>query len=807
MDNKIYLRQKCEEGLIRRNINDEPHKQRLDEELSVILDANLEDFFLNTSYICCLLRANDIILGSGRGSAGGSLVAYALNITQIDPLEFNLSFSRFLNPERAKTSMPDIDTDIQGSKREQAIEIIKENFGENRVYQVPNLMKYTPKTALKAIQRIYNMDFQYVNKLTKIIGDEEDIETILQIPDIQDLFKQYPGIEDSWKQLIGTLYTYGKHAGAVLTLPYDVENIASTIKQKSTTLICYDKVICEDVLGLLKNDLLGLNTLDIISDCLDLIGSDSSIFQNADLNDPKVYQALNKSALGIFQLEGSAGEELVKNMHPQDFSELSAALALIRPGAIDCGDTHRYVERKFKRQEVKYDHPLLEPILGRTQGCILYQEQLMQITKTLAGFTDAEADKIRKAIGKKKFEILDEYKTKFIKGCKQNNIDEDVINIVWDKIYAAGNYSFNESHSVGYALISYKTAYLKAYYPIEFYVAMLNNTSSEEKRVKIYNEIKTLEGELHNPDINISKETCTNDNGEIYLSFSLIKGVGPKAIEEVVANQPYESFTDFLTNKSTKINKSIIKALIEAGAFDCFNKKRDELYSLIDEKEHQWTEKETLFREFQRIKINPTNNVLNLYKLEELGINKPISTIKEIQESNTEYSDKFIKVIVTEYTNKRDYTFVAVTDGVDTQSIYVKQNIVRRYIEDLSEVGTPLIMHIQGKGEKQTLISLINLQDPTKRRHEFWYYTDFYKPKLKKLQEKNKEINVGVVHTVSHFTSKKGNECCYYTIYVDEDTILKDRITCQQGTLMFEGMFVFFYMGQNEIFPNIQELI
>lgn len=806
MDNKIYLRQKCEEGLIRRGINDESHRQRLEEELNVILDANLEDFFLNTSYICCLLRANNIILGSGRGSAGGSIVAYALNITQIDPLQFNLSFSRFLNPERAKTSMPDIDTDIQGSKREKAIKIIKENFGENRVYQVPNLMRYTPKTALKAIQRMYNIDFQYVNKLTTIIGDEENIDKILKIPQIIEFLSKYPQVKKPWLQLIGALYTYGKHAGAVLTLPYDVENIASTIKQKSSTLICYDKVICEDVLGLLKNDLLGLNTLDIIADCLELIGEDNSLFQNADLDDPKVYEAINTSVLGIFQLEGSAGEDLVKEMHPQNFGELSAALALIRPGAIDCGDTHRYVERKFGRQEIEYDHPLLKPILERTQGCILYQEQLMQITKTLAGFTDAEADKIRKAIGKKKFEILDEYKIKFEEGCKSNNIDPEVITTVWEKIYAAGNYSFNESHSVGYALISHKTAYLKAYYPIEFYVAMLNNTNSEEKRIKIYNEIQTLNGELHNPDINISKETCTNDNGTIYLSFSLIKGLGPSAIKEIINKQPFTSFTDFLTRKTSKVNKAMVKALIEAGAFDRFGNKRDDLYSLIDEEEHQWTEKEKLFREFQRIKINPTNNVLNLYRLEEVGINKPIKTIREILELNTEYTNNFIKVIITEYTTRGEHNFISVTDGVDTVSIYIAPDLVRRYIDDIKEIGTPIVMHVQGKGSKQAVLSLVNLQDPSKRRHEFWYYTDFYKAKLKMLQEKNQNINVGVVHTIKHFTSKKGNDCCFYTIYVDDETILKDRITCKKEFRMYEGMFIFFYMGQNETFPIIQEI-
>lgn len=805
MDNKQYLREKCEEGLIRRGINDKPHQERLDEELNVILDANLEDFFLNTSYICCLLRANDIILADSRGSAGGSLVSYVLNITQVDPLKFNLSFARFLNPERAKQSMPDIDTDIQGTKREHAIELIKEDYGENRVFQVPNLMRYSPKTALKAIQRIYDLDFQYINKLTKLMGDEENTDKIKQIPEIKAFFQKNPQFIKTWEQLIGELYTYGKHAGAVLTLPYDIENIASTLKQGQSNLICYDKTICEDTLGLLKNDLLGLNTLDIIAECLNLIGEDESIFKKADLDDPNVYKTINKNPLGIFQLEGAAGEEFVKKMQPKNFSELSASLALIRPGAMDCGDTDRYIQRKFGQQQIEYDHPLLKPILERTQGCILYQEQLMQITKTLAGFSDAEADKIRKAIGKKKLDLLDEYKIKFTNGCRNNNISDDVIETIWEKIHAAGNYSFNESHSVGYALLSFKTGYLKAYYPIEFYVSLLNNTSSEEKRVKIYSEIQTL-GELHNPDINISKEVCSNQNGIIYLSFPLIKGVGPAATKDLIENQPYESFEDFLCKKPRSISKTTIKALIEAGTFDRFNENRDELYSIIDEQQHSWTEKEKLFREFQRIKINPENNVLNLYDLSELKINKKISTIEEIQES-TDYQDFYIKVLTTTFETKKDYAFLNVTDGIDSISLFVPDFIRGRYIDDIHEVGTPLVIHIQGKQDKYSILSLINLQKPDRYQREQLFYTEAGKEKLKQLQKQNPQINVGVIQKVKPFISKNGNKCSWFTIYIDEDTILEDRLLCSETQVLFEGMFVFFYMGLNETFPQIEELI
>ena len=282
------------------------------------------------------------------------------------------------------------------------------------------------------------------------------------------------------------------------------------------------------------------------------------------------------------------------------------------------------------------------------------------------------------------------------------------------------------------------------------------------------------------------------------------KGVGEKAVEKILEGQPYQSYEDFCDR--CKVNRSVKKALIQAGAFDCFGENRNLLYNSVSAETDVWSEKEVLFREFQVLKINPRGNVLDLYDPVEMGITKPLSSIGDIKENTEDYSDFYIKAIVSEFNKKDDYAHVSFTDGFDSISIYVVNEFVSRYIDDLNTIGNCLLLHLHGKGEKYSLLSCINLEDPTKRSHEYEFYVDQSKEKLRLLQETNDHINVGLVSNVRPFTSKAGNSCRWYNVWVDNETILEDRIVCNEDTLMVDGSYIFFYVQDNPTFLDIRRV-
>lgn len=795
-----YLVRKSTEGLekkgLRTNIE---YQDRLSEELQTIIECGLSDFILNTAYTVLLCKSKGILVGPGRGSVGGSLVAYCVGITEIDPIKYGLSFSRFLNKARMMTSLGDIDIDIPRKDRPYVLELLKEEFGEDKTIQIINDVYFTEKTTLKDLGRIFDIDFKITNKLTSLIGEEDDV---YDVPEIVDFFKSYPKIEEAYPKVKGLIRHSSTHAGGVLISDKPITEYISPLKVGKNIVTCYNGRTCE-ALSFLKQDMLGLNTLSIIKDCLCLLGKDRFDF-DYDLDDPKVYETINYSTLGIFQLEGEGATEYTKRLKPKDFNDIIADLALVRPGAQDSGDADEFLKVRFEEKEIEYDHPLLKPILEETNGCILYQEQAMEISKVLSGFTDVEADILRKGIGKKLDYIFEEYKPKFINGAIENGVDESVAEVVWNKIEKSSEYSFNKSHSVGYSLITYQTAYLKAYYPIEYYLSLLNNVDSEDKRIKIYSEIKAIDKEIVNPDINISQKITTSDDDKIYLSLPLIKGVGDKAVEKIIENQPYESYEDFCNR--CQVNRSVKKALIQAGAFDCFGEDRSRLYNLESGESSVWSDKEKLFREFQVIKINPRGNVLDLYNLEQMGIEKNISSISDLKENKEEYKDFYIKAIVSEFKNKDDYATLSVTDNFDSISIYVVKEFVSRYIDDINLIGSCLILHLHGKGEKYSMLSCLNLDDPKKRVHEYDFYVGNAYKKLKLLQKKNFQVNVGLVSSVRPFKSKAGNQCRWYNVYIDEETILEDRIVCNKDFPIVDGSFMHFYVQDNPVFLDVRKV-
>ena len=796
VNNHNYLIQKAYDGLEKRGLSDkQEYIDRLNYELDIIQSGNLADFFLNTAYICIKMKAKGILVGLGRGSASGSLVCYCLKITEIDPIKHNLIFERFLNPTRINAiASADIDTDIPRDKREQVLEMVKHDFGEDRSFQIINKLNWTDKTAIKDLGKILDIPFSYVNKITKLIGDDVNAE---DIPEVKDFLEKYPFIKNNYKRLLGLPKTYGVHAGGVITLDKPVEYYDSIVKVNGVKCLDNNGKTC-DSMGFLKNDLLGLNTLSIISDCLDLL---PNVVLPNRYDDAMVYDTINKSTLGIFQIEAAGATDVCQRLEPQSFEELCAVVALCRPGAMDSGDTDHYIARKHGKEMVRYDHPLLEPILKDNYGAIVYQEDAMRIVTDFAGMSAVDADIIRKGIGKKIQSIFDEYHPKFINSCVEKNIDSDIAETVWRKMEASASYSFNKSHCVSYTALSYICGWLKTYYPIEFFLSILNNTDDDDKRMRVYAEINNMQSEVCNPDIDISKEITTiGYDNKVYLSLNLIKGVGPAAIKNILDSQPYSSFDDFCDR--CKVNKAVKKALIEAGAFDRFNQNRDELYSLVIGEEVHWSDIETLFMEFNRIKINPKGNILDYFN----EIDRETSTL-DCLKKNTEYNDFYIKVLSSDFKLKDDYAYASVTDGFDNLSIFVTKEFIGRYADDLNEVGTPLFMHVHGKSDKYTLLSLINLMDLSKHEHEYDYYTYQSSKKLEKLQKTNPDYNVGLISNVRYFTSKKGNRCCWYNIYVNDDIKLEDMICCNAPPKFLDGSYIFFLVSENPKFPQIIEVI
>lgn len=794
--NYDFLKDKCLVRLNSLNLYNDTYINRLNEELLVIKECEVENFILNTAYATLLLKSNDIFLGPSRGSSAGSLVCYLIGITDIDPIQYNLSFARFLNKTRMKTQMPDIDEDVNKKDRPKALKILKNAFGEDKTCQIINDVYFSQKTIIKDLGRIFGVSHQETNRITALLGDNE----VDEIPEVQLFLEKNPQIRDNLSKLEGLIRNSSTHAGGIIVSDAPLTDYISTLNSADSVVSCYNGKVCESI-GFLKMDMLGLQTLDIIKDCLTFIGKKKFDF-DYDLDDTNVYKTINKSTLGIFQLESRESSSYVKDMKPNSFEDIIACLALVRPGSKNSGDADKFLRIRFGEEELKYDHPLLEPILKDTNSTILFQEQCMQISRVISGFTDIEADLLRRGISKKLTYVFDEYKPKFIEGAKKNNVDESIANLIWDKIEKSSSYSFNKSHAVGYSMITYQTAYLKTYYPMEYYTAMLNNVESEEKRNRIYNEIKSLNKNLINPDINNSGQICMYTDDNIYLSFPLINGVGPAALEAILAHQPYKSFDDFMNRKTSKVNKGVVKALIEAGAFDRFGDRRDDLYSIIEEKDCHWDDKETLFREFQRIKINPKNNLLDLYDTKEMGLKCDISSVHELQDNTEEYKDFYVKLLPSEFNKKDNYAFVSATDGFNNMSLFVGNEFLSRYIDSLNTMGEPLLCHVHGKGEKYSLVSLIKLNEPDKYKHEYWSYIGTSIKKVQELQNANPSIHVGYISNVNYFTSKNGNPCARYDITLGTGETLEGRITVHPP-LMYQGSFIFFEIKDNPVFPNI----
>lgn len=613
-DETSWFIKEVERGLQERFPNGIPDhvRKQAEYEEDVIVSMGFPGYFLTVSDYIRWAKDQGIRVGPGRGSGAGSMVAYAMSITELNPLEHGLIFERFLNPERV--SMPDFDVDFDERRRDEVIEYVKRKYGEERISQVVTFGTIKTKQALKDSARILGRDFKTSDQLTKalppsVMGKDISVKGIFDPDDkryaeateFRKYYEENPDIHevvDYAKGLEGLTRQWGVHACAVIMSSHTLTDIIPVMKrpQDGAIITQFDYPTCES-LGLLKMDFLGLRNLTVISDALENIalnGKEVPDIDHMTLDDPATYELLSRGeTLGVFQLDGGGMRELLKLMRPDNFEDISAVGALYRPGPMGANSHTNYALRKNGRQEITPIHPeLAEPlkdILGTTFGLIVYQEQVMQIAQKLAGYSLGGADMLRRAMGKKKKEILDKEFQPFSEGMLANGFSMEAIQTLWDILVPFSNYAFNKAHSAAYGLVSYWTAYLKANYPTEYMAALLTSTKDNKDRRALYlAECRHMGITVLPPDVNASMGTFAPDGEAIRFGLSAIQNVGGPVVDAIVEARKEKgasaTFHEFLNKVPAVVcNKRTIQSLIKAGAFDSLGHTRRALLARCDE--------------------------------------------------------------------------------------------------------------------------------------------------------------------------------------------------------------------------------
>lgn len=576
------------------SIKKSEYETRLKTELSVINAMGFPGYFLIVADFIQWAKNNHIPVGPGRGSGAGSLVAYVLGITDLDPIQYELLFERFLNPERV--SLPDFDIDFCMDNRDRVIEYVTERYGRSNVSQIATFGTMAAKAVIRDVGRILGHPYGFVDKIAKLVPFEIGITLEKALTQEPALKKRYDD-EEEVKNLIelamkleGMTRNVGKHAGGVVIAPAELTDYAPLYCEQGSAqaVIQFDKDDVESI-GLIKFDFLGLRTLTIIDWAMKNVETGIHI-QDIPLNDPKTFQLLKQcQTTAVFQLESRGMKELIKRLQPDHFEEIIALVALFRPGPLQSGMVDDFINRKHGRAKVEYPHAMIEPILRPTYGVILYQEQVMQIAQTLAGYTLGGADLLRRAMGKKKPEEMAKQRTNFIEGAKTRGVDERTASYIFDLIEKFAGYGFNKSHSAAYALVSYQTAWLKAHYPSAFMAAVLSSDMMHtDKLVGLIEECRTCKIQVIPPDVHHSEYRFTvNKEGNILYGLGAIKGVGEAAVYNIIEERRHGRFYDLfdlcrrLDNR--KINKRVIEALIKSGALDGLGQERGALMAQLEE--------------------------------------------------------------------------------------------------------------------------------------------------------------------------------------------------------------------------------
>ncbi len=573
----------------------EKYRQRLDYELGVIKTTGFTSYFLIVADFIGFAKTEGIPVGPGRGSAAGSLVAYCLAITDIDPLKYDLLFERFLNPERV--SMPDIDIDFCMDGRERVIQYVTEKYGKDNVAQIITFGTMKSKAAVRDVGRALAMPYPEVDKIAKLIQDNPSIETAIdKEPQLRELYEKDERVKELLDNAI-VLEGLARHAsthaaGIVISNKHLAEHLPLYRGKKGETLTQYPMKIIEKI-GLVKMDFLGLQTLTVIDHVVQLLkaqGVDMDI-GNLPLDDKATYDLLSSgNTSGIFQLESDGMRDLLTRLRPSKFDDIMPLIALYRPGPLKSGMVEEFIKRKDDPSHIRYETPLLKGILEDTYGVIIYQEQIMKIASVLAGFSIKDADALRKAMSKKIPEQLESYRERFIKGALANEVSPESAKTIYDIILRFGEYGFNKSHSTAYAMLAYQTAFLKAHYYLPFMAAILTSEVNDtDKMIRYITECRESGVEILPPDINKSDKTFMPVGDAIRFGLAGVKNVGDAAIDHIleIRSQKGEfgSFIEFLSAIDTKKgNKKVIESLIKAGAFNSLGLKRSQFFSLLNEK-------------------------------------------------------------------------------------------------------------------------------------------------------------------------------------------------------------------------------
>ncbi len=596
LSSRDYLWKLCLEGLNKRfgaSPKKEEAKKRLEFEFQIIEKMGYINYFLIVWDFVRYAKQKNIPVGPGRGSAAGSMVSYLLGITDIDPLRYGLLFERFLNPERV--SMPDIDIDFCYERRQEVIDYVVEKYGRNSVAQIITFGTMQSRAVVRDVARAMGLPYSLADKIAKMIPPSVSLKDALAMePELNKIYSERREIKeliDVAMVLEGLVRHVSIHAAGVVIADKDLVEYVPLYKSKDQVCTAYEMKSLEKI-GLLKMDFLGLKTLTVIEKTKQMIKQRQGIDLDIDsipLNDGPTYELLcSGKTKGVFQLESAGMRDLLVRMQPDKFEDIIALLALYRPGPIGSGMLDDFIQRKKGETEISYLHPSLEPILRDTYGVILYQEQVMQIASALAGFSLAQADLLRRAMGKKIPEVMEEQREIFIQGCLENGVDKDVAERIFDLIEYFSGYGFNKSHSTAYALVSYRTAYLKANYPLEFMAALLTSEyGNTDKLVEYLKDATSMGIKVLPPDINRSCYEFVVEEDAIRFGLGGIKNVGFAAIEDLVKerenNGPYKDLDDFCIRLSgRKINRKVIESLVKAGAMDCFRIPRKELLGQID---------------------------------------------------------------------------------------------------------------------------------------------------------------------------------------------------------------------------------
>ncbi|MDO4678536.1 MAG: DNA polymerase III subunit alpha [Eubacteriales bacterium] len=727
-----YLNKLCFDGLAERydSVTD-ALKERLTYELTTIKNMGYVDYFLIVWDFIKYARDNGIMVGPGRGSAAGSLVAYTLGITQLDPIKYDLLFERFLNPERV--SMPDIDVDFCFERRQEVIDYVRQKYGNDCVVQIVTFGTLAARGVIRDVGRVLDMPYAQIDTIAKMIPQELNItidKALTMNPELRKAYEEQDDIRyliDNAKRLEGLPRHTSMHAAGVVISQKDVSEYVPLSRASDGSIVTQFTMTTLEELGLLKMDFLGLRTLTVIRDAVNLVKKDYGVelnMQKLDYADKKVLDSLGTGKTdGVFQLESAGMKNFMKELKPQNFEDIIAGISLYRPGPMDF--IPQYIRGKNRPDTIRYDCPQLEPILTPTYGCIVYQEQVMQIVRNLAGYTLGRSDLVRRAMSKKKASVMEKERQNFVygneeegvPGCIANGISEQTANKIYDDMTDFAKYAFNKSHAAAYALVAYQTAFLKYYYPVQFMAALMTSVIEMPNKVAEYILVCRQMGiKILPPDINSGTYGFSTDNGAIRYGLSAIKSVGRPVIEALVRereeNGKYRSLKDFIERNIEQINKRAIENFIKAGALDCLEGNRHQkmiVYSQItdsinQEKKHTMAGQLSLFdivseEDKKDFEIRMPNvpefdkeQILS-YEKEVLGIylsGHPLEKYRAMM-------DKIISARTTDFQPDEETGIPRVTDGqkviiggmiTDKTIKYTKNNKVMAFltVEDL--VGT-----------------------------------------------------------------------------------------------------------------------